>query len=83
MLMISESSFLQTLKQNTEPAGGEGTTNSQKQNESRKKESVSTQTQTPIVGRTGRFNHHENPNLAANMVFFAKTIIFFKFLFQN
>ncbi|XP_024936657.1 rho GTPase-activating protein 39 isoform X2 [Cephus cinctus] len=56
---------LQTLKQNTEPAGG--CSDAQRGNEPRKKETVSTQTQTPSVGRSPRFNHQENPNLAATL----------------
>ncbi|KAG7212405.1 hypothetical protein KM043_012723 [Ampulex compressa] len=57
---------LQTLKQNTEPAGSSGG-DTQKVTEPRKKESVSTQTQTPSVSRSSRFNHQENPNLTATL----------------
>lgn len=56
----------QTLKQNTEPAGSSGG-DVQKNAESRKKESVSTQTQTP-VSRSMRFNHQDNPNLSVTLV---------------
>ncbi|XP_044017446.1 uncharacterized protein LOC122858563 isoform X2 [Aphidius gifuensis] len=45
---------LQTLKQNTEPAGGASGTDGQP-TESRRKETVSTQTQTTTIGRTGRY----------------------------
>ncbi|XP_066602742.1 rho GTPase-activating protein 39 isoform X2 [Prorops nasuta] len=58
---------LQTLKQNTEPAASGGN-DVQKANEPRKKESVSTQTQTPSVSRSTRFNNQENPSLAATLV---------------
>ncbi|XP_014227160.1 rho GTPase-activating protein 39 isoform X1 [Trichogramma pretiosum] len=60
---------LQTLKQNTEPASASASgIDSLKSSEPKKKETVSTQTQTPTVGRSGRFNHHhhhhrENPSL--------------------
>lgn len=37
-------------------------------NEPRKKESVSTQTQTPSVSRSTRFNHQENTNLTPTLV---------------
>lgn len=57
---------LQTLKQNTEPAGSSGG-DAQKLAEPRKKESVSTQTQTPSVSRSTRFNHQESPNLATTL----------------
>ncbi|KAI4494047.1 hypothetical protein M0802_009314 [Mischocyttarus mexicanus] len=56
---------LQTLKQNTEPAGSSGS-DIQKNAEPRKKESVSTQTQTP-VSRSMRFNHQDNPNLSVTL----------------
>ncbi|XP_032680440.1 uncharacterized protein LOC116848445 isoform X3 [Odontomachus brunneus] len=57
---------LQTLKQNTEPPSG-STSDAQKVAEPRKKESVSTQTQTPSVSRSTRFNHQESPNLASTL----------------
>ncbi|XP_076237649.1 myTH4 and RhoGAP_KIAA1688 domain-containing protein RhoGAP93B isoform X2 [Calliopsis andreniformis] len=57
---------LQTLKQNTEPASSTGA-DTQKSTEPRKKESVSTQTQTPSVSRLARFNHQESPNLSSSL----------------
>ncbi|XP_011137840.1 uncharacterized protein DDB_G0283357 isoform X2 [Harpegnathos saltator] len=57
---------LQTLKQNTEPPSG-STSDAQKVTEPRKKESVSTQTQTPSVSRSTRFNHQESPNLTPTL----------------
>ncbi|XP_012271050.1 uncharacterized protein LOC105694708 [Orussus abietinus] len=56
---------LQTLKQNTEPAAGGFGGEAQIAPEPKKKESVSTQTQAPTVGRSTRFNHQENPSLAS------------------
>ncbi|KAK0175934.1 hypothetical protein PV328_000123 [Microctonus aethiopoides] len=57
---------LQTLKQNTEPASsGNSVVDSQPTNELRRKESVSTQTQTTSVDRSLRYDHQENPNMAA------------------
>ncbi|XP_031777201.1 uncharacterized protein LOC100119219 isoform X2 [Nasonia vitripennis] len=58
---------LQTLKQNTEPVSSGGGMDSMKCSEPKRKETVSTQTQTPTVGRSGRFNHHENPSLATTL----------------
>ena len=60
----------QTLKQNTEPAGCSGTgEDGQRFGDYRKKESVSTQTQTPSAIRAAaRFNHHENANSATTLV---------------
>ncbi|KAK2587563.1 hypothetical protein KPH14_003691 [Odynerus spinipes] len=57
---------LQTLKQNTEPAGSSAG-DIHKNAEPRKKESVSTQTQTPTVGCSMRFNHQNNPNLSVTL----------------
>lgn len=57
----------QTLKQNTEPAGTGGSSEGLKSGE-RKKETASTQTQTPVVGRSSRFNHQDNPNASATLV---------------
>ncbi|XP_076626020.1 myTH4 and RhoGAP_KIAA1688 domain-containing protein RhoGAP93B isoform X1 [Colletes latitarsis] len=57
---------LQTLKQNTEPASSSGI-NIQKPTEPRKKESVSTQTQTPSVSRSTRFSHQESSNLSSSL----------------
>ncbi|CAL7942001.1 unnamed protein product [Xylocopa violacea] len=58
---------LQTLKQNTEPASSSGA-DTQKSTEPRKKESVSTQTQTPSVSRSVRFNHQqESSNLSSSL----------------
>nr|XP_033327436.1 uncharacterized protein LOC117221001 isoform X2 [Megalopta genalis] len=57
---------LQTLKQNTEPASSSGADN-QKLTEPRKKESVSTQTQTPSVSRSTRFSHQESSNLSSSL----------------
>ncbi|XP_046742874.1 rho GTPase-activating protein 39 isoform X1 [Diprion similis] len=56
---------LQTLKQNTEPVGPGG--DSQRGNEPKKKESVSTQTPTSSVGRVARFPFQESQNLAATL----------------
>lgn len=60
---------MQTLKQNTEPASSSGI-DVQKSTEPRKKESVSTQTQTSSVSRLTRFNHQENSNLSSSLVKF-------------
>lgn len=69
---------MQTLKQNTEPASSSGI-DVQKSTEPRKKESVSTQTQTSSVNRLTRFNHQENSNLSSSLVkffiFYAEKLI--------
>ncbi|KZC07879.1 Rho GTPase-activating protein 39 [Dufourea novaeangliae] len=57
---------LQTLKQNTEPPSSSGI-DTQKSAEPRKKESVSTQTQTPSVSRSTRFSHQESSNLSSSL----------------
>ncbi|XP_034941169.1 uncharacterized protein RhoGAP93B [Chelonus insularis] len=63
---------LQTLKQNTEPAvsssSGNGTSGTDVTTvEPRKKELVSTQTQTTPIGRSSRYDHQESSSLSASM----------------
>ena len=74
--------IFQTLKQNTEPASSTSCTNSFKCTELKKKETVSTQTQTPTVGHLRRFNHHDIPSLTHPLVIYFFFLIIFTFNFH-